>query len=113
MDFALSRLKQADSLPTNGLVFDSDATLTFSAYLSDGAVTLPPEYDGESAFSNGSIDTSEDTGSGRDGDAPYRWSAYTSWFGLEAGDTQGAWQGGDNWSWLSDFLQHGITELLL
>ena len=28
---------------------------------------LPPEYDGETAFSNGSIDTSEDTGTGRDG----------------------------------------------
>ena len=99
--FALSTA-QANSLPTSGLVFDSDATLTFSAYLSDGAVNLPPEYDGETAFSNGSIDTSEDTGTGRDGDAPYRWSAYTTWFELATGDTQGGWAGGDNWSWLSD-----------
>ena len=99
--FALSTA-QADSLPASGLVFDSDAVLTFTANLSDDAVNLPPEYDGETAFNNGAIDTSEDTGSGRDGEPPYRWSAYTSWFNLEAGDTQGSWLGGDNWSQLSD-----------
>ena len=99
--FALSTA-QAGSLPTSGLVFDSDATLTFSANLSNDEVSLPPEYDGESAFNNGSIDTSGDTGSGRDGEAPYRWSAYTTWFNLEGGDSQGSWAGGDNWSWLSD-----------
>ena len=68
----------------------------------DGDVTLPPEYDGETAFSNGNIDTSEDTGTGRDSDPPYKWSGYVEWFNLEGGDTKGTWLGGDNWGDLAD-----------
>jgi hypothetical protein len=99
--FALSN-SQVATFPSNGLVFNSDATLTFSAYLDDGEVSLPPQYNGETAFSNGVIDTSEDTGTGRDDDPAYKWSAYVSWHTLEAGDTQGTYVGGDNWGRLSD-----------
>ena len=100
--FLWNATQSAAELPTSGLVFAESATITFTANLVDGDVTLPPEYDGETAFSNGSIDTSGDTGSGRDGDPPYRWSAYVSWFTLESGDTQGAYVGGDNWGQLGD-----------
>ena len=99
--FALSN-PQVATFPSNGLVFNSDATITFTANLSGGDVALPPAYDGETAFANGLIDTSEDTGSGRDSEPPYRWSAYVSWFNIEAGETQGTYVGGDNWSYLSD-----------
>ena len=100
--FLWNAAQSAAELPTSGLVFSQDATITFTANFVDGEVTLPPEYDGETAFSNGNIDTSEDTGSGRDDDPPYRWSAYVSWFTLEAGDTQGTYAGGDNWGQLGD-----------
>ena len=100
--FLWNATQSAAELPLDGLVFDSTATITFTANLNDGAVSLPPEYSGETAFSNGVIDTSEDIGTGRDDDPAYRWSAFVSWFTLEAGDTQGTYVGGDNWGYLSD-----------
>ena len=90
------------ALPADGLVFSDTATITFTANLVDSTVTLPPEYNGETAFANGVIDTSEDTGTGRDDDPPYKWSAYVSWHTLEAGDTIGSYVGGDAWGQLSD-----------
>ena len=106
--FLWNAAQSSAELPTNGLVFDSTATITFTANLVDGDVTLPPEYDGETAFSNGTIDTSADSGSGRDDDPPYRWSAFVSWFNLEGGDTQGSYVGGDAWGQLQIYQQHGI-----
>ena len=100
--FLLNSAQSAAQLPANGLVFADTATITFTANLVDTNVTLPPEYNGETAFSNGVIDTSEDTGTGRDSDPPYRWSAYVSWYNLDAGDTQGSFVSGDNWGQLSD-----------
>ena len=100
--FLWNATQSAAELPADGLVFSDTATITFTANLVDGDVTLPPEYDGETAFSGGVVDTSGDTGSGRDDDPPYRWSAYVSWFTLEAGDTQGTYVGGDNWGALGD-----------
>jgi len=99
--FALSN-SQIDAWPTSGLLLNNGATLTFTANLVDNPVDLPPLYNGETAFSNGVIDTSGDTGTGRDDDPAYKWSAYVSWFELEAGDTKGAPAGGDNWGRLSD-----------
>ena len=100
--FLWNATQSSEELPTDGLVFDNTATITFTANLVDSTVSLPPEYDGESAFSNGNIDTSEDVGTGRDDDPAYKWSAYVSWFNLDAGDTQGSYAGGDNWGYLSD-----------
>lgn len=100
--FLWNATQSAAELPADGLVFADTATITFTANLVEGAVSLPPAYDGETAFSNGVIDTSEDTGTGRDSDPPYRWSAYVSWFTLEAGDTQGTYVGGDAWGQLGD-----------
>lgn len=112
--FALSN-DQVAEFPTNGLVFDQEATLTFTANWADTTVTLPPVYNGETAFSNGIIDTDEDVGTGRDGDPAYKWSAYVSWFTLEAGDTKGTYAGGDSWSQLSDLpatWDNGVITLM-
>ena len=99
--FALAN-DQVAEFPTNGLVFSQPATLTFTAHWADTEVTLPPEYNGETAFSNGIINTDEDVGTGRDDDPAYKWSAYVSWFTLEEGDTKGTPAGGDNWGDLAD-----------
>ncbi|MDA0848535.1 MAG: hypothetical protein O2827_02110 [Verrucomicrobia bacterium] len=99
--FALSN-SQIDAWPAGGILLNNGATLTFTANLVDTPVDLPPEYNGETAFSDGVIDTSEDTGTGRDDEPAYKWSAYVAWFTLEAGDTQGTYAGGDNWGQLSD-----------
>ena len=100
--FLWNGTQSSEELPAGGLVFADTATITFTANLVEGDVTLPPEYDGETAFANGVIDTSEDTGTGRDPDPAYKWSAYVSWYTLEAGDTIGTRQGGDNWGDLAD-----------
>ncbi|MDG1702471.1 MAG: hypothetical protein P8I61_06110 [Opitutae bacterium] len=112
--FALSN-DQVAEFPTNGLVFDQEATLTFTANWADTTVTLPPVYNGETAFSNGIIDTDEDVGTGRDDDPAYKWSAYVSWFTLEAGDTKGTFAGQDSWSQLSDLpatWENGVITLM-
>ena len=90
-----------DKFPENGLTFSAPATLTFTANLSDTQVVLPPEYNGETAFTDGIINTDEDIGTGRDGDPAYKWSAYVSWFDIDSGDNKGARAGGDSWSQLS------------
>ena len=100
--FLWNATQSAEELPAGGITFADSAVITFTANLVDAAVSLPPEYDGETAFSNGQIDTSVDTGTGRDDDPAYKWSAYVSWFTLEAGDEQGTYVGGDNWGYLSD-----------
>ena len=99
-------------LPENGLVFSDTATLTFTANFVNTAVTLPPEYDGETAFSNGVIDTSADTGTGRDDDPPYRWSAYMEWFELGPGDTKGTGVNQSDWGQLSDLPATWNNEVL-
>lgn len=99
--FALSG-SQIGDWPTSGLLLNNGATLTFNAHLADSVSDLPPLYNGENAFANGVIDTSGDTGTGRDSDPAYKWSAYVTWYQLEAGDTIGSWLGGDAWGKLSD-----------
>ncbi len=99
-------------LPENGLVFSDTATLTFTANFVNTAVTLPPEYDGETAFSNGVINTSVDTGTGRDDDPAYRWSAYVEWFELSTGDTKGSSINQSAWGQLSDLPATWNNEVL-
>ena len=53
------------------LNFENGATISFTAKVVDPSVIPDPiTFDGEQAFSNGSIDFSEDT------ESPYKWSAH-------------------------------------
>ena len=88
-----------------GLTFSEDATLTFTAYLSDDPIGANPDYVGETAFSAGNIDTSGDSGSGiiADGADPYKWSASVTYFDVNSDDTEGAFGGHvATWSPLSN-----------
>lgn len=77
----------------NGLVFPTEGTISFTAYLSDTPVTPVPNYDGETAFSNGVIDMSPDSGTGLDPDPPYKWSASVTRNEINSDGTEGAFQG--------------------
>ena len=114
--FLWNATQSAAELPANGLVFaDDTATITFTANLYEAPVSLPPEYNGETAFSAGSIDTSEDTGSGRDADPPYKWSAFVTWFSLESDGSQGGYVSEDDWGYLADLpatWDNGVITLL-
>ena len=87
-----------------GFTLDETATITFTASIVDTPtdVVLEPLYDGETALSDGAIDTSEDTGTGRAQDPPYRWSAFVTWYNLESNNTKGSYVGDDDWGQLGD-----------
>ena len=84
---------------------------TFTANLSGGDVALPPAYDGETAFANGSIDTSEDTGSGRDSEPPYVGVLMYHGLILKLVRLE-SYVGGITGATYQIFLQLGITVLL-
>ena len=88
-----------------GLTFSDTATLSFTAYLSDVGIDPTPDYDGETAFSGGVVDTSKNSGTGivDDGADAYRWSGSVTHFAVNDDDTEGAWAGHvANWSPISN-----------
>lgn len=91
----------------NKLVFNNETgdVITFQARLSDADIGVPPDVDGEAAISNGVIDTSVDTGTGRvaNGETAYRWSAWANWWNINSNDEKsGDRIDGAPWVWLED-----------
>jgi len=90
-----------DLLEVGAETLAQEATVTFTAYLTEtpSDVVKEPIKDGETAIlSNGIIDTSEDTGTGVDGDPPFKWSAHVAWYPHD--DPQGTEVGSDDWGQL-------------
>ena len=86
----------------DGVPLNQQVTVNFVAALSDENFEDPPKYNGETAFaSDGSINTSVDTGAGTTED-PLRWSAYVTWYNLNEDESQGSRVNGTEWGHLED-----------
>ena len=91
-----------DPFGVDGVPFNQQVTVNFVASLSDETFEATPVYDGETAFSSdGSIDTSVDTGAGTSED-PLRWSAYISWYNLNEDESKGTAVNQAAWGHLED-----------
>ena len=86
----------------NGPTLGYGGKIKFTASLVDTPtdVVYAPEVDGESAInSDGTINTSEDTGDGRPPNDPYRWSGHMQWYYPDSLDSS---EGNERWGMLGD-----------